>query len=197
MKYLADLARLGGVAVLLWMPCTSRASDKDIKRVTFSKDVAPILFKNCVGCHRPNDIAPMSLLTYKDARPWARSIREKVANRDMPPWGADPHYGKFSNSTQLSQNDIDTIVAWVDQGAREGNSKELPAPPNFADDWKIGKPDIILTMPEEYTIAADGSDEYINFTIPTTFKEDVWVQAAEIHPGNKRVVHHVVAFIQT
>jgi hypothetical protein len=165
--------------------------------VSFSKDVAPILFKSCAGCHHPGDIGPMSLLTYQEARPWARSIRQKVASREMPPWSADPNYGKFSNDIGLSQQEIDTIVAWVDQGAREGNRKDLPPAPAFHDGWKIGKPDIVLTMPEEYTIAAEGSDEYINFSIPTSFKEDVWIQAAEIHPGNKRVVHHVIAFIQT
>jgi hypothetical protein len=176
---------------------TVSASDRATKSVTFSKDVAPILYKNCVSCHRPEEIAPMSLITYKEARPWARSIREKVISREMPPWSADRHYGKFSNDVALSQQEIDTITAWVDQGAKEGNPKDIPAMPNFADGWKIGKPDVVLTMPEEYTIAAEGSDEYINFTIPTTFKEDTWIQAAEIHPGNKKVVHHVVAFIQT
>ena len=173
------------------------ASDRAAKRVTYTKDVAPIFYKNCATCHRPNDLAPMSLLTYKDARPWARSIREKVANREMPPWSADPRYGKFANDVRLSQEDVDTILAWIDQGAPEGNPRDLPPQPNFKDDWKIGKPDIVLTMQEEYTIAADGPDEYINFTIPTNFKDDTWVQAAEVHPGNKRVVHHVVAFIQT
>src|SRR5215470_18393508 len=94
--------------------------------VTFTKDVAPIFYRNCAQCHRPGEIAPMSLLTYKDARPWARSIREKVATRDMPPWHADPKYGEFSNDRRLSQKDVDTIVAWVDQGAREGDAKDLP-----------------------------------------------------------------------
>jgi hypothetical protein len=173
------------------------ASDRATKSVTFSKDVAPILYRNCVSCHRAEDIAPMPLITYKEARPWARSIREKVISREMPPWSADRHYGRFSNDVALSQQEIDTITAWVDQGAKEGNPKDMPAVPNFTDGWKIGKPDVVLTMPEEYTIAAEGSDEYINFTIPTTFKEDTWIQAAEIHPGNKKVVHHVVAFFQT
>jgi mono/diheme cytochrome c family protein len=172
-------------------------SNKSTKLVSFSKDVAPILFKNCADCHRPGELAPMSLLSYKDARPWARSIREKVVSRLMPPWHADPHFGRFGNDKRLSQQEIDTITAWVDQGAKEGNPKDLPPVPAYAEGWKIGKPDVVLTMQEEYTLAAAGSDEYINFTMPTSFKEDVWVQAAEIHPGNKRVVHHVIAFIQT
>jgi hypothetical protein len=189
---LALLAAIAAACVL-----TVSASDRATGSVTFSKDVAPILYKNCVRCHRPDEIAPMSLITYKQVRPWARSIREKVISREMPPWSADRHYGKFSNDVALSQQEIDTIAAWVDQGANEGNAKDMPAVPNFTDGWKIGKPDVVLTMPEEYTIAAEGSDEYINLTIPTNFKEDVWVQAAEIHPGNKRIVHHVAAYIQT
>ena len=177
---------------------SSTASASDAKKaVTFTKDVAPIFNKHCADCHRPNDMAPMSLLTYKDARAWARSIKEKVVTRQMPPWHADPHYGQFSNDRTLAQQDIDTIVAWVDQGAKEGNAKDLPAQPSFPTDWKIGKPDVVLSMQEDYTLEASGSDEYINFTMPTSFKENVWVQAAEIHPGNKKVVHHVIAFIQT
>ncbi len=177
-------------------PNSADASDAR-KNVTFNKDVAPILFNHCVECHRPNDLAPMPLLSYKDARPWAKSIREKVVSRQMPPWPADAHYGKFSNDASLSQQDVDTIAAWVDQGAKEGNPKDLPAAPNVADGWKIGKPDIVLSMQEEYALEPQGSDEYINFSIPTSFKEDTWVQAAEIHPGNKKVVHHVIAFIQS
>jgi hypothetical protein len=165
--------------------------------VTFSKDVAPIFFQKCADCHRAGEMAPMSLMTYKESRPWARSIKEKVVNKQMPPWHADPHYGKFANDKSLTQNEIDTIVAWVDGGAREGNPKDLPSKPSFSSNWKIGKPDIILTMPEEYTLEAEGSDEYLNFTIPAEFKEDKWIQAAEIHPGNRKVVHHVIAFIQT
>src|SRR5436190_18218017 len=96
---------------------------------TFSKDVAPILYKNCVSCHRPGEMGPMSLLTYSDARPWARSIRERVTARSMPPWFADPHYGKFSNDPSLAQSDVDTIVAWVNAGAPQGAPKDMPKVP--------------------------------------------------------------------
>jgi hypothetical protein len=175
----------------------STSAKKSARTVTFSKDVAPILYKNCVDCHRPNELAPMSFISYKETRPWARSIKEKVLSRQMPPWHADPRHGEFANDRRLSQSEIDTIVAWVDTGAREGSPRELPPAPKFVDGWKIGKPDIVFTMPEEYTVSAAGADEYINFILPTNFKEDMWIQAAEINPGNKRVVHHVVAFIQT
>jgi hypothetical protein len=168
---------------------------KFAKPVTFSKDVAPIFYNNCVACHRPNDLAPMSLITYKEARPWARSIREKVVSREMPPWHADPHYGEFSNDRRLSQKDIATVVAWVDQGAKEGDPKDLTSAPAFVEGWHIGKPDVVLSMQEEHAVEAEGPDDYLYFTIPTGFKEDRWVQAAEIQPGNRKVVHHVIAFL--
>jgi mono/diheme cytochrome c family protein len=115
--------------------------------VTFNKDVAPILFKSCAECHRPGEVAPMSLLSYKDARPWARSIREKVVSREMPPWHADPHVGQFSNDPRLTQKEIDTITAWVDGGAKEGNPRDLPPAPKFIEGWGIGQPDLILKKP--------------------------------------------------
>ncbi|HKP12490.1 MAG TPA: cytochrome c, partial [Blastocatellia bacterium] len=135
--------------------------------VTFTKDVAPIFFNKCAACHRPGEIAPMSLLTYKDARPWARSIKEKVVNRVMPPWHADPHVGDFKNDRRLSDKEVATISAWVDADAPEGNPKDLPPAPQFADGWTIGKPDVVLQMPEEFTLAASGPDEYQYFEIPT------------------------------
>jgi hypothetical protein len=195
---LISLAGIAIVAACAFGLSTSSASSPIKKEVTFSKDVAPILFKNCAECHKPNDIAPMSLLSYKETRPWARSIKEKVLTREMPPWSPDPKYGEFTNDHRLAQNDIDTVVAWVDQGAKEGNPKDLPAKPEFTTGgWEIGKPDVVLQMQEEYTINPNDPDNYINFFIPTNFKEDVWVQAAEIQPTNRRIVHHVIAFIQT
>jgi mono/diheme cytochrome c family protein len=165
--------------------------------VTFTRDVAPILFKHCAECHRPNDAAPFSLLTYKDARPWARSIREKVITREMPPWHADQRYGDFRNDARLSQKEIDTIVTWVDQGAPEGNLKHLPPVPEYIDGWRIGTPDQIFSMAEEHTIEPGAPDDYFVFTIPTRFKEDKWIQAAEIRPSNRRIVHHAIAHIFT
>src|SRR5262249_49973706 len=165
------------------------------RAVTFTKDVAPIFFAECSQCHRPNDLAPMSLLTYKDARPWARSIKEKVVKHEMPPWHADPRYGDFSNDRRLSKEQIDTIIAWVDQGAREGDPGELPPAPEFSEGWHIGKPDVVLTMPNEFTFGPEGPDEYRYFKIPTNSKQDVWLQAAEAKPGNRKIVHHIIAFV--
>jgi hypothetical protein len=159
--------------------------------VTFNKDVAPILFKSCVECHRPGEAAPMSLLSYKDARPWARSIREKVVSREMPPWHADPRFGQFSNDASLTKAEIDTITAWVDGGAQEGNPRDLPPAPKFVEGWGIGQPDLILKIPEGFTLDANGPDEYRYFVWDPGFTEDKYVQMAETRPGNRRIVHHM------
>lgn len=173
----------------------SEASDNKVV-VTFTKDVAPILNNNCVSCHRAGEIGPMSLTSYKEARPWARSIKEKVATRVMPPWHADPNHGNFANDRRLTQKDIDTIVAWVDQGAAEGNPKDLPPTPQFPEGWNIGKPDAIFSLPQEFPVPADSVVDYKYFTVPTGFTEDKWVQAAEIRPDKRGVVHHIIVFIR-
>jgi hypothetical protein len=186
------------LALCLLAPTSASNAKNNAKiGVTFAKDVAPIFFQKCAECHRAGEMAPFSVLSYKEARPWSRSIKEKVLSRQMPPWGADPHFGKFENDHSLTQAEIDTITAWVDGGAPEGNSKDLPPLPKFSGEWKIGKPDVILTMPEAVKLEAQGSDEYLDIAIPTNFTEDRWVQAIEIHPGNNKVVHHVIAFVQT
>ena len=162
-------------------------------QVTFNKDVAPILYKNCAACHHPNDIAPMSLMTYKDARPWAAAVREAVVRRVMPPWHADPHVGDFMNDPRLSESDIATIDAWVKAGAKEGDPKDLPPAPVFKDGWHI-TPDAVITIPEQ-TVAAGNQDDYEYIYVPTHFTEDKWVQAAEVVPGDRRVVHHATVSV--
>jgi len=161
---------------------------------TFSKDVAPILNKNCVSCHREGEIAPMSLLTYEQARPWAKSIREKVSRGLMPPWHADAPRGVFSNDRRLSEGDKETLIAWADAGAPAGNPKDLPPAPKFAEGWEIGTPDVVLTMPKPYAVPANGTIAYQYFMIPTNFTEDKWVQAIEVKPGARSVVHHILVF---
>ena len=165
-------------------------------QVTFNKDVAPILQKNCQGCHRPGEAAPMSLLSYQQARPWAKAIREAALLKRMPPWFADPHFGKFSNDRSLSQTEIDTLVAWADNGAPEGDPKDLPPPRQFVGGWNIGTPDAVFEMPNEFEVPPTGTVEYQYIVIPTGFTEDKWVQLAEVRPGNRAVVHHVIAFIR-
>ncbi|MFN7939076.1 MAG: hypothetical protein U0R19_37475 [Bryobacteraceae bacterium] len=157
---------------------------------TFSKDVAPIFFARCTGCHRPNDIAPMSLLDYKSARPWAKAIRASVLSRKMPPWFADPAYGHFANDARLSPQELQTIQAWADAGAPEGNPKDLPPTPKFVEGWQMGKPDIVIDIGEDHVVTP-GEDSYDHFIVNTNFKQGKWIRAAEIKPGNRQVVHHV------
>jgi hypothetical protein len=164
--------------------------------VTFSKDVAPVLQKNCQSCHRPGEAAPFSLLTYQQARPWAKAMKQAVLERKMPPWFADPRYGHFRNDRSLAQKDIDTLVSWVDAGAPEGDSKDLPKPAEFVDGWNIGKPDVTFEMPEAFQIPTSGTIEYQYVVLPYKFTEDRWVQMAEVRPGNRAVVHHVIAYIR-
>ena len=160
---------------------------------TFSKDVAPILFKNCVECHRQSGMAPMSLMTYDDVRPWARAVRSKVVSREMPPWGADPNVGKFANDISLSKTEIETISAWVEAGAPEGSKPDLPKAPVFAEGWSIGQPDLVFKMVKPIPVPADGTVPYLYVTIPTNLKEDIWVKAIELRPSDRRVVHHIIS----
>ena len=171
-------------------------SGKDETGPTFNRDVAPIMFKNCAACHRKGEIAPMSLMNYKEVRPWARAIREKVATRDMPPWHADPKYGEWRNDRRMSQADIDSILKWVDTGAKEGDPKDLPPAPTFASGWQIGQPDQIFYMPEEFTVPAEGGVPYMYFTVPTNFKEDRYIDALEARAGDLSVVHHIVIYVR-
>jgi hypothetical protein len=166
------------------------------KAVTYSKEVAPILNRSCAECHRAGEAAPMSLLNYKEVRPWARAIKEKVVKREMPRWDADAPPGHFANDRRLTQAEIDVIANWVDQGAKEGDPKDLPPPPKFVSGWTIGTPDLVLSMKEEFTLEATGPDEYQYFEIPTNFTEDKYVQAVEARPGNRKIVHHIIAFIK-
>jgi Cytochrome c len=188
---------LSFAAAVLWCvtAAINTASGAGAAPVTFTKDVAPIFFNKCAACHRPGEIAPMSLMTYKEARPWARSIKEKVVSQQMPPWHADPHIGQFKNDRRLTDKEIATISAWVDNGAPEGNPKDLPPAPRFTDGWQMGQPDVVLSMTNEYNVPAEGTVSYQYFMVPTGFTEDKWIQAAEVRPGNRAVVHHVIVFV--
>jgi hypothetical protein len=174
----------------------SQAAGKVAAAVSFTKDVAPIIQKNCQTCHRPGEVAPMAFMNYKEVRPWAKSIREKVVSREMPPWFADPKHSEFSNDCRLAQKDIDTIVAWVEGGAREGDPKDMPANPKFTDGWQIGKPDVVLPMTTDFHIPAEGVIPYKYFAVPTNFTEDKYVQFAEIRSGDRAHVHHVIISVR-
>lgn len=162
------------------------------KQVTFHKDVLPVLQKRCQECHRPGEAAPMSLLTYKDARPWAKAMKAAVLNKKMPPWFADPAHGQFANDRRLSPQEIDILTAWADQGAAEGKVKDAPPPVTFAEGWTIGKPDAVFEMPNEFKVPASGTVDYTWIVVPTNFTEDKWVEKIEVRPGNRGVVHHIV-----
>ena len=158
--------------------------------VTFNKDVLPVLQKNCQQCHRPGEVAPMSLLSYSEARPWAKAMKSAVLTKKMPPWFADPQYGHFSNNATLSEKDSRIIASWADGGAPEGNAADKPAPVKFEEGWNI-KPDMIIEMPKDFDVPATGTINYKNVLIKVNFPEDKWVVAAEMRPGNPAVVHHM------
>jgi cytochrome c553 len=164
---------------------------------TFAKDVAPIMFAKCANCHRPGEVAPMSLLSYQDARPWAKAIKAKVVGREMPPWGANPHLSlPMRNDISLSDGEIATLAAWADAGAPRGNDAELPPAPTFVEGWTYGKePDAILEMPVEFEIPAEGELGVQTFFSKIPFAEDRFAEVLELRPGNRAVVHHSGVFI--
>jgi hypothetical protein len=162
--------------------------------VTFHKDVEKILQEHCQGCHRPGEIAPFSLLSYTEARPWAKAMKTAILTEQMPPWFADPKYGHFANDRRLSPEEIKTLVSWVDGGAVEGDKKDAPPPLTFQDGWNI-KPDMVIEMPKDFHIAAKGTINYQNIRVKVNFPEDMWVVAAEMRAGNPKVVHHMRAIV--
>ena len=166
---------------------------------TFAKQIAPILYKSCVTCHRPGEVAPMSLISYDEVRPWAKSIKQKVVSRQMPPWLADPHFSdlKFQNDRTLTQQEIDAVVAWADRGAPKGNDADMPPAPQFGAGWKFGEPDYIIKMPTAYELPAEGQIDYLSFYVPVPFDHDVFVEKIEMKPSNKAVVHHETGWAVT
>jgi len=163
---------------------------------TFYKDVLPILQNHCQVCHRSGEIAPMPLVTYKDAKPWAEDMKEAVRSRKMPPWFADKRYGHFSNDPSLSEKEIATIVKWADAHAPAGNTKDAPAPRRWVEGWIIPQPDQIFTMPVPVKLPAIGDVEYTYEIVPTNFKEGRWVQMSEVRPTSRDHVHHAVVYIR-
>jgi hypothetical protein len=161
---------------------------------TFAKDVAPILYNNCTSCHRAGEMAPMSLITYDEVRPWARSIRENVRNGVMPPWHVDAPAGKFVNDRRLTDDEKDTIVRWVNGGSPKGNLADLPPVPEYQRGWSIGTPDAIVRMATPFRVPSEGEVEYQYFEAPTNLTEDRWVQAMEIRPGSRQHVHHILVY---
>lgn len=163
---------------------------------TWCRDVAPIVQRSCQVCHRPGQIGPFALLTYRQASAWAEMIGETVRQRRMPPWQADPRHGTFANDLGLSDTERETILAWVRDGCPEGDPADLPPPRTFTDGWQIPTPDVVISIPRPFTVPADGVVPYQYFEVDPGFREDRWVRACEIRPTNRKVVHHCNVFLK-
>src|SRR5262245_10811202 len=165
--------------------------------VTYCRDIAPLVWKHCAGCHRPGEVGPFSLLTYADAAKRADFLAQVTADRRMPPWKPEPGYGTFHGERRLSAQDIALLARWAKEGAAEGASSQLPPTPTFTEGWQLGQPDVVLTMKESFTIPADGRDIYRCFVIPidSLADKDLMVSAVEFRPGNHKVVHHAIMFL--
>jgi len=163
--------------------------------VTFTRDIAPILNRHCASCHRAGEVAPFPLLTYQDAAKRAQLIAKVTESRYMPPWKPVTGYGKFQGERRLSDAEIAKLRAWAAQGVPEGNPAELPPPPQFPETWRLGKPDLIVEMPQPFDVPADGDDLYRCFVIPLALDSQKYVRATEFRPGNARVVHHALMFL--
>ncbi len=192
---------LGVLAILAAAPLLAAGQETAGEReLTFTRDVAPIIHRSCSGCHRPDEVAPMSLTTYEEVRPWARSIRNRVASREMPPWHLDRRIGiqHFKNDPSLTDAEIATIVDWVDAGAPRGNLADMPPLPTWgnADDWQIGEPDLIVRYPS-YLVPAAGPDLFGYLYADFDLEQDRYIRAIQTKPADKRarlVVHHTNAF---
>lgn len=163
--------------------------------VTYTRDVAPIVFAQCSSCHRPGEVAPFPLLTYRDVQKRARQIALVTDQRTMPPWKPAPGYGEFRHERRLSDAQIAVFRRWAEAGAPEGDPAELPPAPKFTDGWQFGPPDLILKMPKAFTVPAEGQDASRSFVIPIRLPADKYLRAAEFRPGNRRVVHHAVVLL--
>ena len=161
---------------------------------TYAENVAPILYENCASCHRPGGLGPFSVLEYDSVKPKLGKMKSMVRSGRMPPWQATGPRGVFRNDRRLTDEEKDIIVRWLDSGAKAGDMSKLPPRPQFSEGWAIGTPDLIVPMPEEFTVPASGEVEYMYFEAPTNLTEEKWVQAIEIMPGAREVVHHVLVY---
>lgn len=183
-----------GVVAGLTLLAGDAAAQPHSAAPTWSKDVAPILYRNCTVCHRKGGMGPMPLVTYEDARRSAGEMRDAIGTGYMPPWHADAPHGTFSNDRRLADAEKNTVLAWIDGGTPEGNPADAPAAPVYPSSWQLGTPDAVLKMPEPFEVPAKGTIEYQYIEIPTNFAEDKWVQAIEMLPGAREVVHHVIVY---
>jgi hypothetical protein len=200
-KHKAHVAGLIAVAAMFGTTQAAQAQTpaKTGQEVTFAKDIAPILQRSCQACHRPGNIAPMSLLTYQDARPWAKAIKAQVVKREMPPWYIDRAVGiqDFKNDPSLSDQEITLISKWVDAGAPQGNASDIPAPRKFedGDKWHIGTPDIVVNLKKDLLVKSGQADQWVDAaTEDLGLKTDRYIKAVELKPvKGVKVVHHAVS----
>lgn len=188
----------GTSLILVLAGCAYAADAKSNPGVpTFNHDIAPILYQNCSNCHRPGEVAPFALLTYQDAAKRAKQIAQITQARVMPPWKATQGYGDFLDVRRLSADQIATIRNWADHGAPEGDPSAKPTPPKFPDGWLAGQPDQVFKMTTAYSVPAEGSDQFRCFVIPLNAAEDEYVKSVEFRPGNRKIVHHAIFFLDT
>src|SRR5438034_2329640 len=187
----ASLAALSMIAL-----CCTRLLAADpipaAEKVTFNKHIAPLVFERCAGCHHPGEVAPFSLLSFGDVKKRSKQIVQVTTDRFMPPWKSVEGHGRFLGERRLATEEISLISRWVEQGAAEGDPKDLPQSPHFNNGWKLGTPDIVIMMPEPFTVPADGPDVYRNFVLPLKVPEGKYIKALEYRPSNRRVVHHAL-----
>jgi hypothetical protein len=171
------------------------ADDVAPANATYTKDVAPILNARCVMCHRPGEVAPMSLMTYAEVRPWMKSIEQRVIQeKSMPPWFADPAHGTFRNDARLTEDELATLQAWIRAGVPMGNPADLPPAPQFPDGWVLGEPDYVVELPA-VDVPTEGPDQFPNLSARLSLPEDKWIRAIEVMPSQKRAVHHIFAYV--
>jgi Tfp pilus assembly protein PilF/mono/diheme cytochrome c family protein len=184
---IATVAVAGLLAVSISREVSAASS---ASTVTFNKDIAPVLYRSCASCHRPEEAAPFSLLTYADAKKHALQIADVTRDKSMPPWLPEPQKLKFADEMRLTVKEIDLIQQWVEQGAAEGNPADLPPAPKFVPGWQLGVPDLVLQAGKPFTLPPQGTDTYWNFIFRVPITETKWVKAVEIRPGDKRYIHH-------
>jgi len=186
---------LGAIALCLWPALSVRAGTVAEQPVAFTGQVAPIVFAHCVSCHRPGEIAPFSLLNYAEVKKHAHQIVDVTSSRLMPPWKVEQGADVFHDARGLTESEIGVLHRWVEQGTPEGNPAELPELPKFTEGWQLGKPDVVLEPPEEFQLPAEGPDVYRCFVFPTNFDQDRYIAAMEVRPGNRRIVHHAMGYV--
>ena len=183
------------LAVLTALETSPNTLPRSVATPTWSTDVAPILYKHCVPCHRPGEVGPFSLISYNDSKKRSRFINELVATNRMPPWKPELGHASFKDEMRLSDKEKETLALWVAGGAPEGDTKDLPVLPPKANGWKLGNPDLVITLPKPFDIPAEGKDIYQCFVIPLNLLKDEGVVAVDFQPGNKKVVHHAIMFL--